>query len=212
MFPSGQLDVFSLFYALGFFPWLNLLTASLSVCGFKANLLSDCSFLLPSVLVLPTLVYLNSFFLCHHHCVTPQREMATCFIMKWVSFSWKCLNGHYFCLTPRWPVNMIPLPTHCSCRTSNIYTIQPIYPIESVHLSDHTSAVDLEPPGPMVFVHIRRVSCMMFSRPMWAIFSLFHWMRGTHCVASGRTRLKPLTTWSPFDIFPVFVWDPRLME
>jgi len=92
-----------------------------------------------------------------------------------------------------------------------LYIIRPVYPIGSGHLSNRISPIDLGPPDPTVSVHIGQVSSMTFTRPMWAVFSLFCQTRGTHCVALGGTRLKPLTAWSPSDILPVFV-GPRLWQ
>lgn len=118
--------------------------------------------------VTPASVRLNSPALCHHHYVTLHREMATYFFMNWVSVLFErslfpllqdCLRNWFLC----------QLIGHAGLQISYDSTY---FPIESGHPSDHFSAVDLEPPDPMVSVHIGQVSSMPFTRPMWVVFSL----------------------------------------
>ena len=134
--------------------------------------------------------------------------MATCHLTNWVSV---------FFERSLFPFNSHINREHDSSANSlfmpdfKLYTTQLGYPVESGHPSDCMSTVDLEPPDSTVSLHIGQVSCMKFTRPMWAVLSLFHRTCVTRCVASGGTRSKLLTARSPSDILLVSV-ESRLRQ
>ena len=135
------------------------------------------------------------------------RKVATCFITNWVSVLLDVFETTIYSVNSKNAHETRPSANASSTSDFKSYTTLPIDPIKSGHPSERVSAVDLEPPNPMIIVHIGRISNMMFTHPMWAVFSLFHQMCGTHCVSPSEIRLKPLTARSPSDILPVFVWD-----
>lgn len=75
--------------------------------------------------------------------------------------------------------------------------------VKSGQSSRRISVVDISPQDPMVVLHIGRTSHTVFTRLMWAVFSLIHWTGVAQCVASGGTQSELLTTSRPFDILPV---------
>lgn len=168
----------------------------------KANLVPNCSLPLPgsfSLLPLSTGILL----LCIIINVMLHREVATCFLMNWVSVLFEWL---LFPLLQDFPWNwfLFQLISHAG---SQISYDSASFLIKSSHPSDYFFVVDLEPPDPMVSIHIRWVSSMTFTLMMWVVFSLIHQTRVTHYMASGGTQSNLLTTWSPSDILLVLAQD-----
>ena len=135
----------------------------------------------------------------------PHREVATYFVTNWVSFLLDVFKTTVYSINSKNARETRLLANASSMSDFKSYTTLLVYLVKSGHPSERISVVDLEPPDPTVIVHIKRISNMTFTCLMWAVFSLFRRTRGTHCVASGGTQLKPLTARSPSDILPVFV-------
>lgn len=183
---------------------LFLLTHAFSVYSWlKANLLPNYSFLfLGSLDLLPLSARIP--LLCIIITVMLHREVATCFLMNWVSVLFR---QSLFLLLLDFPRNwfLCQLIDHAG---SQILSTLAYFPVKSGHPSDCFSAIDLGPPDPMVSIHIARVSSMTFTRAMWVVFSLIRWMCFTQCMALGGTQSNPLTAWGPSDILLVLAWGP----
>jgi len=91
---------FASFWSLGFLPFFFSLLLSLRRLSFfvlpwlKANLFLDCLLPLPSSSDHLPLFAGIPLLLCHHHCVTFHKEVATCLLTNWApAFPWTC--WHY---------------------------------------------------------------------------------------------------------------------
>lgn len=143
----------------------------------------------------------------------PHREVATCFIMNWVSVLLKMFEWSLF------PFNsQIAREYHSSSNSSFMPDFKPLY--NSAYLPHWIRS--------SVRLHVRhwfgasrsyglrpfRVGKLHDDYPsnVSGFLSLSYRTRGTQCVAMGGTQLKLLTAWSPSDILSIFVWDLPLME
>lgn len=141
----------------------------------------------------------------YSHFTTLHREVATYSVTgECVGFTWTII---FFSLLQEQPWHMTFHQRIVHIGLQILHNL-PYVLLKSSCPSDCISIIDLEALGPMVIVHIRHLCSSMFTCPMWAVFSLFYWICGNLRVASGRTRLKPLTTRSPSNIILV-LWNSR---